>query len=91
MGEDRRQLVRSLGMISSIGVCMVVSTVVGLAMGYYLDKWLATSPWFTLIFLVLGIISGFRNIYILTQRELKRQRQENGRDEENGDGAKRED
>ncbi|NLC70020.1 MAG: AtpZ/AtpI family protein [Desulfuromonadaceae bacterium] len=91
MGEDRRQLVRSLGMVSSIGVCMVASTVIGLAMGYYLDKWLDTSPWCTLIFLVFGIVSGFRNIYILTRRELKRQQEQNHRDKGNGDGSKRED
>ena len=91
MGEDRRQLFRSLGMISSIGVCMVASTVIGLAMGYYLDKWLGTSPWLTLIFLVFGIISGFRNIYILTERELKRQREMNNRGKGNGDDCKSDD
>ncbi|NLV25230.1 MAG: AtpZ/AtpI family protein [Deltaproteobacteria bacterium] len=88
MGEERRQLVRSLGMISSIGVCMVVSTVIGLAMGYYLDKWLGTSPWLTLIFLVIGIISGFRNIYIMAERELRRQREVNNQGKGNGDDSK---
>lgn len=55
---------------------MVASTFIGLAMGYYLDKWLETSPWMTLIFLGFGIVSGFRNIFILTERELKRQARE---------------
>ena len=63
---------------------MVASTFIGLAMGYFLDKWLGTSPWLTLIFLGLGIISGFRNIFILTARELKRQEKE---DQEDGDGG----
>ena len=52
---------------------MVAATFIGLAMGYYLDRWLGTSPWLTLIFLLLGIVSGFRNIFILTSRELRRQ------------------
>jgi len=91
MGEDRRRLVRSLGMISSIGVCMVASTVIGLAMGYYLDKWLDTSPWFTLILLIFGIISGFRNIYILTERELRRQRDMDRKNGEDGDDFHTED
>lgn len=52
---------------------MVAATFIGLAMGYYLDKWLETGPWLTLIFLLLGIVSGFRNIYILTAREVRRQ------------------
>ncbi len=76
MAEDRRQLYKSLGFLSSVGISMVASTFIGLAMGYYLDKWLDTNPWMTLIFLGFGIVSGFRNIYILTNRELKRQAQE---------------
>ncbi len=54
---------------------MVAATFIGLAMGYYLDKWLGTDPWLTLSFLLLGIVSGFRNIFILTTRELRRQEQ----------------
>ena len=82
MGEDRQRLIRSLGFLSSLGISMVAATLIGLAMGYYLDKWLETSPWFTLIFLVIGIIAGFRNIYILTERELRRQKESND-DEDN--------
>ncbi|BCA78347.1 AtpZ/AtpI family protein [Desulfuromonas sp. AOP6] len=77
MAKDRSQLIKSVGFLSSVGISMVASTFIGLAMGYYLDRWLGTSPWLTLIFLLLGIVSGFRNIYILTNRELKRQEMEN--------------
>ncbi|BCR06930.1 membrane protein [Desulfuromonas versatilis] len=82
MAEDKRQLFRSLGFLSSVGISMVAATFIGLAMGYYLDKWLGTHPWMTLIFLGFGIVSGFRNIYILTERELKRQQKENQKDSE---------
>lgn len=64
---------------------MVAATFIGLAMGFYLDRWLGTAPWLTLIFLLFGIIAGFRNIFILTQRELKRQEDENRDD---GAGSK---
>lgn len=83
MAEDKRQLFRTLSFLSSVGISMVASTFIGLAMGYYLDKWLDTSPWLTLVFLGFGIVSGFRNIYILTERELKRQEKDN---QEDGDG-----
>lgn len=68
---------------------MVAATFIGLAMGYYLDKWLGTDPWLTLIFLLLGIVSGFRNIYILTAREVRRQErsdQENLSEEDDRQG-----
>jgi len=83
MAEDRRQLIKSLGFLSGVGISLVAATFIGLAMGYYLDKWLGTSPWMTLIFLGFGIVSGFRNVYILTERELKRQQHD---DSDNRDG-----
>ena len=76
MAEDRRQLIKSLGFLSSVGISLVASCLIGLVMGYYLDKWLGTTPWMTLIFLGFGIVSGFRNVYILTERELRRQQRE---------------
>jgi len=72
--------------MSSVGISMVAATFIGLAMGYYLDKWLGTAPWLTLIFLLIGIVSGFRNIFIMTQRELRRQQQnETTESDESGD------
>lgn len=65
-----------MGFLSGLGISMVAATLIGLAMGYYLDRWLGTNPWMTLIFLFLGIVAGFRNVYILTDRELKRQQAE---------------
>lgn len=74
---ERRELYKSLGFLSSVGICMVASILIGMAMGYYLDQWLGTDPWLLLVFLGFGIVSGFRNIFILTNRELRRQKQEN--------------
>ncbi|MDY0211935.1 MAG: AtpZ/AtpI family protein [Desulfuromonadaceae bacterium] len=74
MAEDRRELFKSLGFLSSVGISMVASILIGMVMGFYLDRWLDTAPWMLLIFLGFGIVSGFRNIFILTRRELKRQR-----------------
>ncbi|MDA3903450.1 MAG: AtpZ/AtpI family protein [Desulfuromusa sp.] len=73
MAEDKRALYKSLGFLSSVGISLVASILIGLAMGVYLDRWLDTRPMFTLIMLLIGVISGFRNVYILTTRELKRQ------------------
>jgi ATP synthase protein I len=88
MAEDKRQLIKSLGFLSSVGISIGASTLIGLAMGHYLDKWLGTEPWLTMIFLGLGIVSGFRNIYILTDRELRRQQHNDDDNQEDGDGPR---
>lgn len=79
--KDRNELFKSMGFLSSLGINMVVSTLIGLAMGHYLDKWLGTAPWMLVIFLIFGIIAGFRNIFILTNRELKRQQESDDRNQ----------
>jgi F0F1-type ATP synthase assembly protein I len=55
---------KGLAELSSIGMTMVLATVIGLAGGYVLDRWLVwTSPWLTLIGLGLGIAAGFVNLF----------------------------
>ncbi len=76
MAENKQQLIKSVGFLSGVGISLVASTLIGLIMGYYLDRWLGTAPWLTLLFLGFGIVAGFRNIFILTRRELRRQRKE---------------
>jgi len=88
MAEDKRQLFKSLGFLSSVGISLVASILIGLAMGVYLDRWLDTRPLFTLIMLVIGVISGFRNIFILTTRELKRQQLEENQVESDYDSSR---
>ena len=57
---------------------MVAASFIGLFIGVYLDKWLETSPWMTLIWLGIGIAAGFRNIFILTRRALHELEKEEG-------------
>jgi ATP synthase protein I len=59
---------KALGELSSIGITLVVATVIGLAGGYYLDRWLGTSPWLTLVGLLFGIAAGFVNLFRTVNR-----------------------
>ena len=54
---------KALAELSTIGMTMVLSTVIGLAGGYFLDQWLGTKPWLTLIGLGFGIAAGFVNLF----------------------------
>jgi ATP synthase protein I len=46
-----------------VGTEIVASTVIGLGMGYYIDKWLDTRPVFLLLFFLFGVVAGFLNLY----------------------------
>lgn len=62
------KLWRTLGQLSTLGIAMVAAVAIGLAMGYWLDRWFDTSPWLTMIFTVFGIVAGFLNLF----RDLKK-------------------
>ena len=59
---------KALAELSSIGMTLVLATVIGLAGGYYLDRWLGTSPWLIMIGLGLGIAAGFVNLFRSVKR-----------------------
>jgi ATP synthase protein I len=61
--QDRKELFRELGKYSALGLEMAISVVIGLAIGYYLDKWLGTSPWLTIVWIGLGFAAGVRSLY----------------------------
>lgn len=78
LSEEKRGLLRTLGTLSTIGISVVVAIAIGVYIGLQLDKWLGTAPWFFFIFLFFGIVAGFRNIYIMAGKEIRRD--ENNRD-----------
>jgi ATP synthase protein I len=71
-GEEKRGLLLTLGTLSTIGISVVIAIAIGVFVGLQLDKWLGTAPWFFFIFLFFGIVAGFRNIYIMAGKEIKR-------------------
>ena len=62
-GQSDRRGIRQLGVLSGVGLTLVISTVLGLWGGHVLDRWLGTAPWFLLVGLLLGIASGFVNLF----------------------------
>src|SRR6185503_11673790 len=62
-GQSDRRGIRQLGTLSGVGLTLVISTVLGLWGGHVLDRWLGTAPWFMLVGLLLGIASGFVNLF----------------------------
>jgi F0F1-type ATP synthase assembly protein I len=63
MGPGSGPAWRSVGDLAGIGVAMALSIVIGLAAGYYLDRWLGTGPWLTLSGLGFGIAAAFVSLF----------------------------
>lgn len=48
---------------SMVGIQLVVATFVGFFIGRLLDRLLGTHPWLTLVFFLLGLVAGFRDLF----------------------------
>ncbi|MEK6725443.1 MAG: AtpZ/AtpI family protein [Deltaproteobacteria bacterium] len=67
--EDRKELFKLVSRYSTIGLEMGFSVFIGLLIGIYLDKFLKTPPWMTIIFLFYGIIAAFRVILRIAKED----------------------
>jgi F0F1-type ATP synthase assembly protein I len=71
---DRKPIaetMRTLGALSTVGFSFVLAVVIGAAAGYFLDRWLGTSPWMFLLFFLLGLAAGILNVYRTAGKFLK--------------------
>ena len=55
----------ALGLAFRVAVELVSAVAVGLGIGWALDAWLETRPWFMVVFIVLGGAAGVMNVYRL--------------------------
>jgi ATP synthase protein I len=53
---------------SSVGLMFPASIIVGFFIGHFLDQWLKTGPWLTLVFILYGIAAGFSNLFSQARR-----------------------
>lgn len=71
MDKETRKSAIQMAYASSIGIAMVLAIFGCLFFGRWLDGKLGTGPYFTLLLLVIGIVAGFRNLYVLIKRTFK--------------------
>jgi len=53
---------------SSVGLELGLSVAIGLLVGWWLDQHLGTQPWLMLLWLVFGLVAGFRGIFRAIKR-----------------------
>ena len=68
-GKQHNEYGRALSVLSHMGATIIICVAVGLAAGYYLDKFLGTSPWMLLVFTLLGIGAAFKSIFDFAKKQ----------------------
>ena len=59
---------KALAFVSQIGITIVVCVAIGLLLGTLLDRWLGTSPWLLILFILIGIGTAIRSIVDFAKR-----------------------
>lgn len=67
----KNNIARPLALLTQLGISMMVPIFLCIAVGLWLDRTFGTN--LVLIFLVLGFLSGGRNVWILAKQEGQRQ------------------
>ena len=61
----------ALAFFTQVGLIMFCTLALSLGVGYFLDRWLNTTPWFIIIFSVLGIAAAIRNMHYTLTKQFK--------------------
>jgi len=70
---------RNIVLITQVAISFLSPMFLGLYIGYKLDQWLKLNGIFSIILMILGVISGFLNAYKLimtTNRDKKKSKEE---------------
>jgi ATP synthase protein I len=74
------------GPLYLIGWVLMVSVLGGTLGGVYLDRWLGTSPWMTLLGISLGMAAGFTSLFRTLQEQERIRRESDEQQGKNGNG-----
>ena len=71
MDQDTKKYAIQMGLASSLDIAMVLAIFGCLILGSYLDRKFDSGYAFTVVFLIIGISAGFRNIYVLIKKNFQ--------------------
>jgi ATP synthase protein I len=72
--KETKQTAIQMARVSTIGIAMVIAIFGCFYLGTWLDRQLETEPYLALLFLLIGIAAGFRNMYLLVKRYIKEEK-----------------
>lgn len=67
-----REIIKALSMLTQVGISMFVPIFICILIGSYIDTKLNTGAVFLIIFTIVGVISAFRTLYMITMHNFKK-------------------
>ena len=67
--RSSKSILQNLALISQVGIMMLVPIFGGVLIGAFMDNYLKTSGIFLIIFVILGVGTAFRNLYMLSMQK----------------------
>jgi ATP synthase protein I len=68
---DRKALLRGVGLYGTVGLEMVLATLLGWWIGARLDEWCGTGPWLTVLFLAAGVGAAVKRVVTVVRHALR--------------------
>lgn len=70
-GKSDARMIRSAYELSAGFLSFVIAIGLGFWVGRWLDGWLHTSPWLSMLFLIFGVVAGVLNVVRTVSRALR--------------------
>jgi len=68
--------IKQLSLISHVGLLMATPIILCILLGNYLDKILETKIIFLLIFTIVGVMTAFRNLWMLGKKQSQQRKKD---------------
>ena len=73
--RDVTDTMAALALVTQLGVIMFACVLVGLLGGRFLDGWLNTGPWLTIVLVLAGVGGGMVAVYRMVMKVVARPRE----------------
>lgn len=65
------EVLKAFSLISQIGINMLVPIFICILVGKFIDEKLGANNIILIIFVILGVLSSFRNLYVIAKQHIK--------------------
>lgn len=70
-GKDKLEMMKVITMFNQVAITLITTMAFSLFIGYWIDRWLSTTPIFIMIFLLIGVIAAIRNMIVMLTKGMK--------------------